>query len=210
MRYEIWTDSGSSQLIQTNDRFAFSGLGPCSEKVYDFEADGWEEAKEKMIGILYGDSDVVLPIPFFPEDPSHVPQSWDALSEYLTEHIKTDCENALLSEIPEYYLDHPMKVMGWITTLENRGDDRIKGHIRTLGKSDEWPVNPDEKVEQLISVRLRIACDFINSIHTPSLCIIPYPKLKLSSIIEWLLINWWDDVGVYNFSDKVCIRRKVV
>ncbi|HEY1080980.1 MAG TPA: hypothetical protein VGE29_01900 [Prosthecobacter sp.] len=197
MKYELWSDQGGVSLVVAADLNARNQLGPCAERLDEFEADSYEEAKNIMVEKLYGESS---------SRPSteveNLPQSWSNLSSFLESRIRGEEVDLLVSNIPSQCLGSPISVMTWISSQENHLAGEVRKCIELIGLSTSRFTDSNERVNQLVSIRLRAACDFVDGICKPPRCVIPYPKITFQALLEWLLIDWWGHVGLMDFSTK--------
>lgn len=195
-------------MIQAGSPASRGQLGPCAEKIFEFAADNYEQAKEKMINYLYGgETDANSAAEGGSGEPVDVLGTWSELSQILAAFIKEEDVRFLQSKIPQDCLRDPMQVMTWITIQENHAIDGINEILNAICTSKEYHAPEDKKLAGLIAIRLSTADNFVDDFCTTPRCVIPVPKVDLSSTLRWFLKSWWEHVGVLRFSEKVCTLR---
>ena len=204
MNYDLWNDGNAIHLIESSNKTEKESLGANAELVHTFTAGDYTQAKEMMMDLLYGgESSTLGPSAEAAEDAFDPPQSWGMLSNYLELMADDHQADLLLSSLPESHFGTPVSIMSWIAGHESYLINEIKQRVHSMSSGFSPSEELNEKVTQLVAMRVRAACDFIDSIHVSTKCIIPYPKVEFPSVLEWLLVHWWDHVGLMSFSRKV-------
>lgn len=200
MRYEIWNDEGASHLFDSLNHVESKRLGPYAKLVRSFEADDFSDAKRIADGALYPNNSS---IDSEASADSSYPENWGQLLFWLAEKNESSKPDQFFLGIPDNHRKDPAFIMSWICIQENHLISEINATIELLlNDPHDRIANSNEKVSQLISLRLQAAYEFVDSISTAPRCMIPYPQVSFHELLKWLLVDWWNHVGLMAVSIK--------